>query len=114
MSLSWTADAYWLTRTVFQRALGAIYLIAFVNAVNQFKPLLGERGLLPVTAWVKAVPFRDTPSVFYLRAEGLGIHRGGVDGVTLSLSSSPGSPTATPAWLRRWCGRRCGCCTFRS
>ena len=48
MHLSWTADAYWLTRTVFQRALGLIYLIAFINAVNQFKPLLGERGLLPL------------------------------------------------------------------
>ncbi len=65
MQPSWTADAYGLTRTVFQRALGLVYLIAFVNAVNQFKPLLGERGLLPVTAWVRAVPFRDSPSMFY-------------------------------------------------
>jgi hypothetical protein len=65
MSLSWTADDYWLTRTVFQRALGLLYLIAFINAVNQFRPLLGERGLLPVPAWVNAVPFRDTPSLFY-------------------------------------------------
>src|SRR5437764_12954104 len=66
MELSWTADAYGLTRTVFQRALGLIYLIAFINAVNEFKPLLGERGLLPVPDWVRAVPFRETPSLFYL------------------------------------------------
>src|SRR5436305_1328261 len=65
MELSWTADAYGFTRTVFQRALGLVYLIAFVNAVNQFKPLLGERGLLPVTDWVRAIPFRETPSLFY-------------------------------------------------
>src|SRR5215471_11683816 len=66
MTLSWTNDGYWLTRTVFQRALALVYLIAFINAVNQFKPLLGERGLLPVPAWVKMVSFRDAPSLFYL------------------------------------------------
>ena len=58
MSVSWTADNYWLTRTVFQRALALVYLIAFLNAVNQFKPLLGENGLLPVPAWVRSVPCR--------------------------------------------------------
>src|SRR5689334_18519235 len=39
--LNWTADNYWLTRTVFQRGLALVYLIAFLNAVNQFRPLLG-------------------------------------------------------------------------
>src|SRR5215831_21021597 len=66
MTLSWTADGYWLTRTVFQRALALVYLIAFINAVNQFKPLLGERGLLPAPLWIKSVPFRASPSLFYL------------------------------------------------
>ena len=55
-----------------------IYLIAFVNAVNQFRPLLGEHGLLPVPAWVKAGSFSRFPSLFYW-PEGLGVHRGGVD-----------------------------------
>src|SRR5690348_16092537 len=66
MSLSWTADNYWLTRTVFQRGLALVYFIAFLNAVNQFKPLLGERGLLPVPLWIRHVPFRESPSLFYL------------------------------------------------
>ena len=66
MTLGWTNEGYWLTRAVFQRGLALIYLIGFVNAVNQFKPLLGERGLLPVPAWVRAVPFREMPSLFYL------------------------------------------------
>jgi hypothetical protein len=65
MQWSWTADGYWLTRLVFQRALGLLYLVAFINAANQFRPLLGERGLQPVTAWVRAVPFRESPSLFY-------------------------------------------------
>src|SRR4051812_47415928 len=37
----------WLSRLVIQRGLAAVYLIAFLVAVNQFRPLLGERGLLP-------------------------------------------------------------------
>ncbi|MEK6206265.1 MAG: lipase maturation factor family protein, partial [Chloroflexota bacterium] len=41
------APDYWLTRFVFERALGAVYLVAFLVTVNQFRPLLGERGLLP-------------------------------------------------------------------
>ncbi len=57
---------YWLTRLVFQRGLGLIYLIAFICALNQFRPLLGERGLLPAPAFMRQVPFRETPSLFYL------------------------------------------------
>jgi hypothetical protein len=60
------APDYWLTRFVFERALGAIYLIAFLVAVNQFRPLLGERGLLPAPEFIRAVPFRASPTLFHL------------------------------------------------
>ncbi len=56
---------YWLTRLLLERSIGLICLIAFLVALNQFKPLLGERGLLPVPLFVKFVPFRDSPSLFY-------------------------------------------------
>lgn len=56
----------WLTRLLLQRGIGCICLIAFLVALNQFKPLLGERGLLPVPLFVKQVPFTSTPSLFYL------------------------------------------------
>ena len=65
MTVSWTAEGYWLTRTVFQRTLAVVYLIAFVNAVNEFKPLVGEHGLTPAAIWMKQVSFRQTPSLFY-------------------------------------------------
>ncbi len=58
-------DSFWLTRMVFQRGLALVYLIAFLVALNQFKPLLGERGLLPVADFVKQVPFLQSPSLFY-------------------------------------------------
>src|SRR5712692_9318061 len=60
------APDYWLTRFVFERALGAIYLVAFLVTVNQFRPLLGERGLLPAPEFIRAVPFRASPTFFHL------------------------------------------------
>src|SRR6267378_1422851 len=60
------APDYWLTRFVFERALGAIYLVAFLVTVNQFRPLLGERGLLPAPDFIHAVPFRASPTLFHL------------------------------------------------
>ena len=59
------AGGYWLTRFVFQRSLGLVYLIGFIVALNQFRPLLGERGLLPVTDYVRQVSFREAPSLFH-------------------------------------------------
>src|SRR5438132_1016679 len=61
------APDYWLARLVFQRALALIYLIAFLVTVHQFRPLLGERGLLPVPDFVRAVPFGRSPSLFHFR-----------------------------------------------
>src|SRR4051812_5956279 len=68
MNLILSADdtrGYWVTRLLLERGLGVICLIAFVVALNQFKPLLGERGLLPVPLFVKQVAFRETPSLFF-------------------------------------------------
>jgi hypothetical protein len=58
-------NGYWLSRWTFQRGLALVYLIGFIVALNQFRPLLGERGLLPVTVYVKQVAFQETPSLFY-------------------------------------------------
>ena len=57
---------YWLTRWLFQRGLGVIYLAAFLAAVNQFRPLLGTRGLTPVPFFLERVPFLRSPSLFHL------------------------------------------------
>ncbi|HEY1251847.1 MAG TPA: lipase maturation factor family protein [Thermoanaerobaculia bacterium] len=63
---SFSGDRHHLTRRVFQRGLALVYLIAFLVAANQFVPLLGERGLLPVPRFVQAVPFAASPSLFFL------------------------------------------------
>ena len=59
------SERFWLTRLVFQRTLACVLLIAFLNVVNEFKPLLGERGLLPVSLFTKEVPFHSSPSLFF-------------------------------------------------
>ncbi|MFF9360357.1 lipase maturation factor family protein [Streptomyces griseoluteus] len=60
-----TAPDYWLSRLVLQRGLAALYLVAFLVAVRQFRPLLGERGLLPVPRYLARVPFKESPSLFH-------------------------------------------------
>src|SRR5438034_10852903 len=57
---------YWLTRWLLQRSLAAIYLIAFLVAANQFRALLGTRGLTPAPFFIARVPFAESPSLFYL------------------------------------------------
>jgi hypothetical protein len=60
------ARGYWLARLLLERGIGVICLVAFLVAANQFKPLLGARGLLPVRLFIKHAPFREAPSLFYL------------------------------------------------
>lgn len=65
MSTHLDAPGYWFARWSFKRGLALVYLIAFIVALNQFRPLVGEHGLLPVPAFVKHVPFRRAPSLFH-------------------------------------------------
>ncbi|MDI3403908.1 lipase maturation factor family protein [Streptomyces cavernicola] len=62
-----TEPGYWLARLIFQRALAAVYLVAFLSAALQFRALIGERGMLPVPRFVARVPWRLAPSLFQLR-----------------------------------------------
>jgi hypothetical protein len=75
---------------LFQRGLALIYLIAFLNAVEEFKPLLGENGLLPVPLWVRAVPFREMPSLFYLAPKDWAFTAAAWTGVVLSALALSG------------------------
>jgi len=63
MKLLSRGDRYWLTRLVLQRGLGLVYLLAFVAVIHQFKPLLGQHGLLPVPRFVAQVSFAESPSI---------------------------------------------------
>lgn len=60
------APEYFFARLLFERALAALYLVAFVVAFNQFPALLGEKGLLPVKRFLNKVPWQHAPSIFHL------------------------------------------------
>src|ERR1700693_309153 len=84
------AAYYWLSRFLFQRGLALVYLIAFLVALNQFRPLLGEHGLLPVPNFVKQVPFADSPSLFYLFPKDAAFAAAAWAGIALSLAALTG------------------------
>lgn len=67
MNWNWFTDPdYWASRWVFQRLLAGLYLVAFLVAVNQFRALLGERGLTPIPKFLAKNGFRQAPSLFQL------------------------------------------------
>jgi hypothetical protein len=102
------ADDYWLARIVFQRALGAIYFIAFLVALRQFRPLLGERGFLPVPVFVAQVRFLDAPSFFHWRYSDRLLVGVAWMGLMLSAAAVVGltdlvpAPIAMLGWLALW------------
>jgi hypothetical protein len=93
------APEYWLSRFLFERALGIIYLVAFVVALNQFRPLLGERGLLPTPRFLELVGFREAPSLFQLRYSDRLLTAVAWAGIVLSASIIAGLPQAGPLWV---------------
>jgi hypothetical protein len=102
------AATYWLTRFLFQRSLALIYLIAFLVALNQFRPLLGERGLLPVPLFLKRVSFGEAPSLFFLHYSDRFVMLLALGGIALSLfalggfSERFGTATSATTWGLLW------------
>ena len=81
---------YWLSRLVFERALALMYFVAFLVAANQFVPLLGEHGLTPASRFVRYVPFRASPSLFYLAPTDAAFRAAAWAGVILSAIAAAG------------------------
>ena len=55
------AVEFGFAREVLQRGIAALYVVAFLSTLNQFRPLLGERGLLPapdLLAWATSSKIR--------------------------------------------------------
>src|SRR5713226_6006824 len=99
---------YWYSRWLFERALAAIYLVAFIAAAKQFVPLLGEHGLEPVGRWVQSVPFRASPSIFYFFPKDNVFRACAWFGIVLSifaLSTFPqqlGAVASAAVWTALW------------
>src|SRR5438067_7727907 len=99
---------YMLARLVLQRGLGLVYLIAFLVALEQFRALLGERGLLPVPRFLARASFREAPSLFHFRYSDRLLTAVSLAGIVLSLVVVIGLPDRWPApltiavWLVLW------------
>jgi hypothetical protein len=70
MDLQPQPASWWRTRWLFLRALGAIYLVAFLSLWWQLLPLFGAHGVLPVKAFLQEAReanagFTDLPSLFW-------------------------------------------------
>src|SRR5258706_14116991 len=101
------APDYWYSRFVFERSLALIYLVAFTCAANQFVPLLGERGLLPASRFMRAVPFQSSPSLFYFAPTDAAFRFAAWLGIAVSSAAFLGliqqsAISATAGWAVLW------------
>ncbi|MDQ3876801.1 MAG: lipase maturation factor family protein, partial [Actinomycetota bacterium] len=93
------APTYWLSRFLLERSIAAVYLIAFVVALNQFPALLGERGLLPVPRFLRAVPWQRAPSIFYMHYSDRFLRAVACTGAVVAAALVAGIPQSGPAWV---------------
>jgi hypothetical protein len=106
----WSPESYWLVRLLFQRALAVIYLLAFLVAATQFRPLVGEDGLLPLAEYADNAAFRERPSLFYLVPSDRVVGLAAWSGVALSVAAIVGvpywlpDPLSVPASMLLWAG----------
>ena len=93
------APDYWVAREILQRGVAAVFLIAFASTLNQFRALLGERGLLPANRLL-AGPGARGPSVFtrwgYSDAKLVAVCW---VGLVVAGTLVAGLPQAGPAWV---------------
>ena len=90
---------YWLSTFIIQRGLGFVYAIAFLVAINQFRPLLGENGLLPVPHFLTQIPFKKSPSIFHWHYSDGFFAIIAWAGFILALVATLGVSDVGPLWL---------------
>jgi hypothetical protein len=103
-----SASDDWLSRWIFERGLAVTYLIAFAVVINQFRPLLGDRGLMPARRFVAQVPFHRSPSLFHWRCSDRVVAGVGWVGIVvaalllLEVPQRAAAPLAMAAWALLW------------
>src|SRR5689334_4334921 len=87
-------NEYWLTRFVILRLLGFVYATAFLVAVVQLVPLIGEKGLTPARGylWVihgyygsRHMAMLHVPTLFWFGVSDLGLRIFSWVGLALSV-----------------------------
>jgi len=88
-----------LIRLLVQRGMAAIYLIAFLVVLRQFKPLLGEHGLLPVPEYLRGVRFANAPGLFAWKYSDRLLDAVGWTGTILAACALLGFTERGPIWV---------------
>jgi hypothetical protein len=76
-----------------------MYFIAFAVAINQFRPLLGDEGLLPVPRFISRISFRRAPSLFHWHYSDQFFAIIAWSGLLLSAITVTGYSDVGPVWL---------------
>ena len=103
--MDWAADpGAWLSRLVFTRGLALVYLIAFVAALSQFRPLIGTEGLTPVPRYLARTTFWQSPSLFHLHWSDRFFAACCWVGIVLSAAALAGvaDRLPLPGWMALW------------
>ena len=102
-NVEWTAwfDApeYEFARQVLQRSTATLYFVAFLSSLNQFPALLGERGLLPVPAYLEGFNRLGRPSLFRWRYSDRLLRTVCWSGMAIAATLVAGLPQLGPPWV---------------
>ncbi|WP_415378625.1 lipase maturation factor family protein [Halosimplex sp. TS25] len=103
---AWTpwGGEFWVARLLLQRGIALTYLVGFLVAARQFRPLAGEDGLLPLGQYVERYEFRQKPSLFYFLDSDRALAAGAWLGVVLAALALVGIPGrfGTPVYVFVW------------
>lgn len=98
--LDWfDAHDFEIARQVLQRGVGALAFVAFLSTLNQFRPLLGEHGLLPVPELIRLAPRLRGPTLFRWGYTDRRLVAVAVTGLVLAASVVAGLPQLGPPWV---------------
>ena len=95
----WDASHYEVARSVLSRGVALVYLIAFLNVRNQFRPLVGERGLLPLPEFLARHTFAAAPSLFHWRHSDRLVGAVAWTGMVMATGIVLGVADAAPLWV---------------
>jgi len=102
------APGYEVARTLVQRGLALVYVLAFANAWFEFPALLGQRGLLPARRVVARTGWWSNPTLFHWRCDDRFVAAVAATGATLAAALAVGLGDLVPlavsvlAWLVLW------------
>jgi hypothetical protein len=90
---SLSGRTHWLTRFLFFRMLGLVYVVAFLIVLRQWEPLLGAHGLLPARDFLSDLrdaqgssAYLRLPTLFWLGDSDTAFRIAGLVGFALSLA----------------------------